>query len=244
VHAEVQIQNTAIHHRLRLSLDLTRGQGAPVISGSHFSEMQRPWQNGSALYTTFPVLDWLYAPLADSCGLAFWGEGLYEAEARQRDGTRAVLITLLRSVDTLGPGAGLNFDVEFAKILQPYSLRFGFGFAESSARCRRMAQDGLAPVQAEGARRGLPEDLPEQLLTLDSPNIYVSSLKPAQDGSGWVVRLVNPGPRDAVARLHGPLLENVRVREVRLDETHPSREIDPAQVRVRAQSVLTLHAAR
>ncbi|MGZ4757222.1 MAG: glycosyl hydrolase-related protein [Acidimicrobiia bacterium] len=86
---------------------------------------------------------------------------------------------------------------------------------DADGRNARAGELGLRAVPA-----GDPPILPPEtaLVTIESPNIELSALKPAEDGNGIVLRVLNPTDVavPAAIRLGIPVSE---VTSVRLDET-------------------------
>jgi len=90
-----------------------------------------------------------------------------------------------------------------------------------------------------------PPDTP--LLSLETEAVELSALKPAEDGDGLILRLLNTGPRSTRARVRfAPVLAK-RIRAItgaRLDESPASVDMDWSapllQVDVRAAGLVSL----
>jgi mannosylglycerate hydrolase len=150
-------------------------------------------------------------------GLVVSAPGLPEAEVRP-DGT--LLVTLVRSVGWLA-----RFDVRTRPLPAGPEMPAVGAQTQGTVVARvRLAAD---PGAVEDAERGLravlggPEPLLEAgrpLLSLEPPELVLSACKPAEDGDGLVVRVLNPTDAE-----HGATLTfgfGVREAEaVRLDES-------------------------
>ena len=156
---------------------------------------------------TFPHQGWIEAN-----GLVVVAPGLPEAEVTS-DGTIAV--TLLRAVGWLSHlelgrrpiPAGPTLITPDAQcpggIVADLSIRLmADGDTDPGAVAALAAADelGLRAVGAgEGNTAPLPPDLP--LVRLTPESLVCSAMKPAEDGDGFVIRLLNAGDEAAEARL-------------------------------------------
>ncbi|MGZ4802681.1 MAG: glycoside hydrolase family 38 N-terminal domain-containing protein [Acidimicrobiia bacterium] len=222
VDLHVEVTNPARDHRLRLRFPT----GAPISSfraATTFDTARRVtdpvdatgWEHPAP--RTFPHQGWIAAN-----GLRVGAPGLPEAEVTP-DGVIAV--TLLRAVGWLArldlvarpipagpgleaPGAQCPDGVVAELTLAPSD-------DDADGRNARAGELGLRAVPA-----GDPPILPPEtaLVTIESPNIELSALKPAEDGNGIVLRVLNPTDVavPAAIRLGIPVSE---VTSVRLDET-------------------------
>jgi alpha-mannosidase len=148
--------------------------------------MQRPWVERSSSFSFYPVTDLLHA----SCGLALAVPGLYEYEIRKAGTDGELLITLLRSVDTLGPASGTNYDTDRSLALGSHSIRYAFFHETDPIQAFHRAAAFITPIAAEGARG--EEHLPRQLLASSNPRLIVSACKPAEEGRAAIIRMWNP----------------------------------------------------
>lgn len=216
VACRLSVDNRADHHRLRVAFAApTRPD---LHAGAHFSIQPRPWRGDDVPFPVFPVLDWIHR----SDGLAIIGRGLYDGAARPLpDGGGEVLLTVLRSVDTIGPAAGMNFDVERVRCLGQHVADFALVPASSPLDAQRAANAWLTPMVGEGVNADPKEPItgvPDVLLASSDESLVVSAIKPAEDGSGVIVRLWNPGSeaRTTTLRLGVPWTDATAVR---LDES-------------------------
>jgi alpha-mannosidase len=221
VELRTQVVNDALDHRLRVHFPLNLAGERDVRAEAQFAIVRRPLDRAE------PRAAWVEPPVptahtlsAVALGpLALFTKGLPEYEA-DRDGLR---LTLLRSVGTISRPAGLA--------TRPVSA--GPDIATPDGQCRgthvleyalRLDADSLS--DAALLRAG--QDYRTEFLTGDpfepplaiEGDVVFSCLKEAEDGSGVVLRLFNPGLDPVVARLRG-----ARARRIRLDETP-----DPAAV--------------
>jgi alpha-mannosidase len=221
VELRTQVVNDALDHRLRVHFPLNLAGERDVRAEAQFAIVRRPLDRAE------PRAAWVEPPVptahtlsAVALGpLALFTKGLPEYEV-DRDGLR---LTLLRSVGTISRPAGLA--------TRPVSA--GPDIATPDGQCRgthvleyalRLDADSLS--DAALLRAG--QDYRTEFLTGDpfepplaiEGDVVFSCLKEAEDGSGVVLRLFNPGLDPVVARLRG-----ARARRIRLDETP-----DPAAV--------------
>lgn len=195
VEARVAWVNEALQHRLRVGWAF---ESRPEIrSGGHFAALDRAWTSPDERFPCRPLTDWLQ--LGDGPqALAIITRGLYEFEARTRgDGGGDLLITLIRSVDSIGPAAGCNLPVTHAKELGAHVAEFAFGPTVSVVETIHQASSWLSPLLAEGfiaaSDSGELSDLPRELLWCDDAEVVHTCLKRSADASGTIVRFFNPG---------------------------------------------------
>jgi alpha-mannosidase len=206
------VENEAEDHRLRV---LVRPDDSPdeVRSESQFAVVRRP------LAPPHPRVDWVEPPVqtAHTLGAVALGslvlltKGLPEYEASE-DGLR---LTLLRCVGTISRPPGLPTrplaagpDIRTpdgqcrGRHVLEYALRFD-GEALSNAALVRASQDYRTDFLG-----GDPFEAPLEL----GGDVVFSCLKPAEDGSGLVLRIFNPNPHPESLNLSLP------ARRIRLDE--------------------------
>jgi alpha-mannosidase len=206
------VENEAEDHRLRL-LVRSESETEEVRAEGQFAVIRRP------LSPPPPRADWVEPPVptAHTLGAVALGplilltKGIPEYEA-SRKGLR---LTLLRCVGTISRPAGLPTRPLAAgpEIATPdgqcrgrhafeYSLRFD-GDELSNAALLRASQDYRTDFL-----RGDPFEPPLEL----GGDVVFSCLKPAEDGSGLVLRVFNPN------RQPEPLSLSLPARRIRLDE--------------------------
>jgi alpha-mannosidase len=215
----VRVENRARDHRLRM-LFPSGSAASEFAAATTFDTARRcPGKPDDSAWihpapTTFPHQGWICA--GDLCVAA---PGLCEA-AVDAEGTIAV--TLLRATGWLSrpdlrtrPGeAGPTLPTPGAQCPGPLEARVWLFAGLDPARARD-AELGLWAVGA-GEEPLVPAGRP--LLEIEEPALLVSAFKPAEDGSGSVLRLLNPPDRELRGRLRlgFPVSEVVPVR---LDES-------------------------
>ena len=215
----VRVGNTARDHRLRLLFPTGR-PAAAFHAATTFDVARRQTGARDASRWVHPApATFPHQGFVCVNGLSVAAPGLPEAEVTA-EGVLAV--TLVRAVGWLArmdlatrpQPAGPIMPTPGAQCLEPIEASLAL-FAGIDARAALDAELGLRAVAA-GERPLAPPDRP--LLQVEPPGIVLSALKPAEDGSGTVVRLLNPtdGPLTARVAIGFPLSRVVRVR---LDET-------------------------
>jgi alpha-mannosidase len=238
----VAVDNPARDHRLRL-LFPTGGSTDTFLAATTFDTAVRstalPDDAGwwHAAPPTFPQQGWVAAN-----GLVVGAPGLPEAEVTP-DGV--IAITLLRSVGWLShleltrrpipagpameaPGAqcaeGIAADLTL-RLVDPFDP-MGAGRIAATAVADelglRAVPAGPHPLVAEGA----------QMLRVEPDTLVLSTLKPAEDGDGVVLRLLNPTSRPVEATVEFDLPVGDAV-SVRLDETEDGQRVDLEDARLR-----------
>lgn len=222
----VRVDNTARDHRLRLSFPT----GRPVTAfhaATTFDVAERStarpddtgWVHPAP--ATFAHQGWVSAN-----GLTVVAPGLPEAEVTA-DGR--IAITLLRAVGWLARfdlrsrpiPAGPPMEVPGAQMLGRLEARLSLlaGCDPATARDAELGLRGViggpAPLLAEGAA----------LLELGRGPLVLSAVKPAEDGDGFVVRVLNPtdAPATACLRVGLPISAAVAVR---LDEETAEHRVE------------------
>lgn len=225
VDLRVELDDPARDHRLRLlfptgtpttafraatTLDVaTRNTGTPPAHG---------WQHPPT--PTFPHQGWVEVD-----GLSVLAPGLPEAEVTT-DGT--VAITLLRSVGFLTRldlrsrpiPAGPTLETPEAQCLDGIVAEISLRLDADPATL--LADEiGLRAVPAGDAALVAPET---SLLRIEPREVVLSALKPADDGDGIVLRVLNPGDQaeEVVVTLGFPV---AGAASVRLDETADGRPV-------------------
>ncbi len=215
----VRFDNGVRDHRLRILFPT----GAPVVkfrAATTFDTARRTteppddhgWQHRAP--TTFPQQGWVSAH-----GLTVAAPGLTEAEVTP-SGTIAV--TLLRAVGNLARmdlrsrpvPAGPGLATPRAQCPGPLTAQFSLFAGETDPAVVRSTELGLRAVPT-GEHPLVPPGTP--LFGLDGP-VVLSALKPAEDGNGYIVRILNPAdtPSRATLRFGLPVTD---VSDANLDET-------------------------
>jgi len=221
----VRVDNPADDHRLRLLFPT----GRPVASfhaATTFDVAARTtsrsddarWVHRAP--ATFPHQGWVSAN-----GLTVVAPGLPEAEVTD-EGT--IAITLLRAVGWLA-----RFDLRSRPVPAGPVMPIPGAQLRGPLEARLALLAGVDPIAARDAELGFwallggPAPLlpaGEALLALEPSGLVLSSLKPAENGDGIVVRLLNPTgvPLTAILRPGFPVRA---VRAVRLDEEPASDSV-------------------
>ncbi len=222
VDVDLALWNEARDHRLRLLFPTGRGvarceaattfdvvaRGGPLPDDTDWVQRAVP---------TFPQQGFVHAN-----GLTVAAFGLPEVELLESAEGSAIAITLLRAVGNLsrhdlrtrtGP-AGPGSETPGAQCPGELRARFAL-FAGLDPGAARDAELPLRAVPA-GAEPLLPPGVP--LVSLEPRTLVLSALKPAAQGTGLVVRVLNPGDEATEARL-GLGFPFARAEAVRLDET-------------------------
>jgi mannosylglycerate hydrolase len=217
VDVAVLLDNQARDHRLRLRFP----SGAPVdvfTAATTFDAARRstaPIDGSNWIHPpvrTFPHQGWMAAN-----GLVVGAPGLPEGEVSP-DGT--VLITLVRSVAWLS-----RFDVHTRPLPAGPEMPVTGGQVQGTVGARVvLAADPAVVSDVELGLRGVlggPAPLLEacrSLLSLEPATLVLSACKPAEDGDGLVVRVLNPSDEPLEARLAFGF-DVADVALVRLDES-------------------------
>ena len=157
-----------------------------------------------------------------------------------REETRDVLeLTLLRCVGWLSRcdlrnragNGGWSLQTTDAQMLGSHSFDYALSLRESAAPWKLNKEavtytQGLFALQTS-RQDTVPPFTARTFLTIDQPSVFVSAFKGAEDGRGWVLRLVNMvnAPVDAKLTYQGQ--EGIRIASVRLNETPwPDRDVE------------------
>jgi alpha-mannosidase/mannosylglycerate hydrolase len=177
------------------------------------------YQNKGAPPRTFPHQGWVSAN-----GLTVGAPGLPEAEVTE-DGT--IAITLARAVGWIA-----RYDLRTRPIPAGPAMEIPGAQGPSTLEADLTLLAGSEPVAAWDAELGFRGAIagPEpgladgrSLLALEPASLVLSAVKPADDGAGVVVRVLNPTDAPAVAWLRAGFPVDA-ARAVRLDEA-PIEEI-------------------
>ncbi len=216
IDVRMEFDNQAKQHRLRLAFP-TRA-GMRVRAGGHFGINSRSWTRTDELLSCRPFVDWLYL----ENGLGIFAKGLYEYECRALpENEGEVLVTCCRSVDTIGPAAGMNYDVDHALALGRHRVAFALQACENVLDAVHDSSAFNAPVLAAG---GTP-NLPESVISCDSNELVVTALKPAESNDGFILRFWNPTDHPVTSNIEVDLQYST-VRAVNLAEDQPRQRQD------------------
>jgi hypothetical protein len=224
----VRVDNTACDHRLRLLFPTGRpvttfhaATTFDVAARSTARANDAGWVHPAP--ATFAHQGWVSAN-----GLTVLAPGLPEAEVTPEG---CIAITVLRAVGWLSRydlrsrpiPAGPPMEVRGAQMLGALEARLSLlaGGDPAAARAAELGLRGViggaVPLLADGAA----------LLALDGGPLVLSAVKPAEDGDGFVVRVLNPTDAAATARLRVGLLIGTAYA-VRLDEQRVEQPVEIA----------------
>jgi mannosylglycerate hydrolase len=243
VDLEVEVDNTAQDHRLRLAFP-TGGTAEGATAATTFDVAPRSPRSEPAAHwfqpppCTFPHQGWVH-----NHGLTVVAPGLPEAEVTH-DGI--IFITVVRAVGWLSrldlksrpEPAGPGLRTPEAQCVGLTHARLALTFGPHPQVEAWDGELGLRAVPA-GPDPALPPG--RSLLTVDGPGVVLSALKPAEDGNGLVARLLNPTGTSVETRLQWNELGR-NVTEVRLDE-EPVEPTDPPSLQTDTnETILTIPA--
>jgi len=217
VDVHLKVHNEATDHRVRMlfptevatenframtTLDIATRSTAPR-DGSQWLHVAP---------ATFPAQGWIEAN-----GLTVVAPGLNEGEVTE-DGD--IKVTLLRSVGWLSrmdlktrpSHAGPALPTPGAQCVRDFET--DISLLHGDARAARDAELGLLAVAAGATPLASPD---ETLVEVEPPDVLLTALKPAEDGQGFVLRVLNPTDeaREAVVRFGFDIAAALAVR---LDE--------------------------
>jgi hypothetical protein len=228
VDLHVRVESVAADHRLRLRFPT----GRPAVearAATTFGVATRPTASPDGAGwvhpppRTFPHQGWVSAN-----GLTVVAPGLPEAEVTV-DGT--IAITLVRAVGWIA-----RYDLRTRPIPAGPAMEIPAGQGPSTLEADLALLAGPDPVAAWDAELGLRAAIAgaeprladgRTLLALEPPSLVLSALKPAEDGDGIVVRVLNPDDAPAVAILragvpigaaHAVRLDEAPIAELAVDE--------------------------
>ena len=196
-HVHTLVNNRAINHRLRVGFKFNAHPR--VRAGGHFAVMERAWTQAGDKYPSRPLLDFLH--IGEDSGLALLTRGLYEYQTLCDGSVGQVLLTLFRSVKTIGTAAGCNILSNTPKAWANKPLSSRLRRAPRCAKRRTRPSAYTVPVTAEGCvNAGQDLDLPRVLLEAKGDPV-VTCFKRAADGKGLIVRACNHGGEPAMLSL-------------------------------------------
>ncbi len=189
----VEFDNQARDHCLRMRFRRPADTDESVAGGP-FSVDYRPVRDAHLPWQDEPMHGWV--DMSDrSGGLAVITRGLPAYEARKIDDHTELLITLLRCTGQLGEPAGANHPVPGAQCIGRHSFELMLAPHTGDWRAANLptlAATVLAPYSAEGGPVQTGR-LPGVFRGMQLPDMVVpTAWKPAESGSGEVIRLWNP----------------------------------------------------
>ncbi|MGN9811587.1 hypothetical protein ACTMSW_19800 [Micromonospora sp. BQ11] len=233
---QVEFDNAADDHRIQAHFP-TDVPARTWRADTHFSTLERPLKDPLGPLPTergyeadagvAPVRSMSVLP-----GLAVLAPGLPEVQGIRGE-RPSLAVTILRAVGWLSrpdlrtrtAGAGPQLRTPEAQCRRTVSASVGVRLDTDEAALAGAAARRRAPLRGYQLRPGQPTPAPVTGLRVDGA--LVSAYKPAEDGDGAVLRLVNPTSTETVVRLggvQGPL------RECTLSEDPTGDTLDPTSI--------------
>jgi hypothetical protein len=221
VDAVVRLENTASDHRLRLLFPVGRGAARCAAATTFDVVERRPLRPDDAGWVQRAVPTFVSQGFVHANGLSVVAPGLTEAELVATEEGSALALTLLRAVGHLSrhdlrsrPGfAGPGTDTPGAQCPGVVEARLALFHGLDPAAAR----DAELPLVAVPCGAAPLVEAGRALISLAPRSLLLSALKPAEEGAGLVVRVLNPTDAacDAELRLGVPF---EHAEAVRLDE--------------------------
>ena len=262
---ETEIDNTAKDHRLRVTFpsDVNADRG---YAGQPFDVVTRPVQPehvnvlNDGEYEPFVG----YHPMNDFCGItdgtrgmAVAGDGIMEYEILPMRNT--VCLTLIRATDRLHMGvlgSGSKFKIPAAQLPGRQSYRYAFiphsGGYESAMPAIEAFRHPLFTVQKDFyEEESMPDYTAKETILPGVSGLFelagggvLTCCKPAENGSGFIVRFYNPSDKPIDATLTAADIFTLDTAvQCRMDETdlQPLAVLDNAVcVKAVAKKIVTL----
>jgi alpha-mannosidase len=231
----IELENAAGDHRLRLRVPAGQA-GSGAVAGGPFGPVRRAARAGNTRQypretpvATAPAHRFV-ASAGSGGGLAILAPGFFEYE---HDPAGDLVVTLLRCVGQLSredlatrPGhAGWPTATPGAQCIGRERLQFALApvtaeDVELGAPLAGLWEDAFLPPRATWLRQATELDLPTTDVRLEGEGLVFSSLKPAADGDGIVLRCYNATGSGVAGRveLGTPVAAAARVRG---DEREP-----------------------
>jgi hypothetical protein len=216
VRGRLELDNQAHDHRLRMRVPIGV-QGEQLLAGAQFGANRRG-ATGPAVVastmeapvTTFPVHRHASAATAGR-GLAFLAPGFFEAEWQDGD----LVVTLLRATGELSrsdlatrPGhAAWPVPTPLAQCRGQTRIAFALAPVDAAQLASGDAvpalwEDAFVPIQAWWLRDATDLQVPGDFIEIEGEGLVLSAVKPAEDGAGAVVRVVNLRAAGVQGHLH------------------------------------------
>ncbi|MBP3961780.1 alpha-mannosidase [Paenibacillus lignilyticus] len=239
----LEIDNTCKDHMLRVVFDTGLHTGT-VSAYDHFQVVDRRVREGGGEWRDEPFQEFI--DVSDGReGLCLSTKGLpaYEAVRGSGDRGTSVQLTLVRSAGSIGQAAGANYPAPGGQCQGPHRFEYALIPHEGDWRqgqCLGKASDFRAPLLAEASLQH-DGNWPSQgsLMSIQSTadsDPFMSCLKQAEDGDGWIARLWNPGP-SGYLQVDGELLAGeLDVCSAFLDERLKEKADDAAAAGIAMQA--------
>lgn len=197
IHFRTTFTNNADDHRLRVHIRMGI-KSDTLYTDSAFAITPRSLRDGANGVQPMRRLAALYD---DKRGLALLTRGLMEFEPIVEHNETTLALTLLRAVGWLdkaqgisAAGAQMQGELTTEFMLLPQEKGY------NAAHLLQQAQAYQAPLRAYQYDEK-PQNAKQSFLSMDTDRLVMTALKPPQDGTGWIVRLLNPNAGDVGAHL-------------------------------------------
>jgi alpha-mannosidase len=227
VRCKLQVDNSAVDHRLRICLPLGL-DGVPLMTGAQFGATERDQHDveGSPLeaaVTTVPAHRFA-AAIRGTRGLAFMAPGFFEAEWLDGD----LHVTLLRSVgqlsrndlDTRSGHAAWPTATPLAQCPGHSTIAFALAPIDGVSSVPGHWEDAFVPLQPVWLRDATDLTPTARSIEVEGEGLVLSTIKPAEEGAALVIRCYNTTGRT----VHGTLrfaVPPARLMRARADEREP-----------------------
>jgi hypothetical protein len=218
VGVDVVADNHARDHRLRILFPTGAAEARTARSDSAFAAVERPARREvpaeirrEAPVSAAPLLSFVDAG-DDHGGVTAYADGLCEYEVVERGGGWWLALTLLRCVGDLSRedlatrrgGAGPSIPTPGAQCPGRHSFRLAIAprsAPPAAAALFASARAFLSPPRAVAAT-GSPDAAaaPPPALVVEAPGLVLSACTRAEDREALVLRVFNPGAREAQGR--------------------------------------------
>jgi mannosylglycerate hydrolase len=232
IHFHTTFNNSALDHRLRAHIR-TGIDAEMVYTDAAFGVVRRPIPDkeragSQPMHSVAAIYNRLH-------GVGLFTRGLPEFEPIREDQQITLGLTLVRAVGWLNKGAGIEaLGAQAQRDCSAEFMLMPLDGLRNHARMLRFSQEYRAPLKAVQYAEQPP--IPQQsFLSIDDDRIVVTTLKPAHQGEGIIVRLLNPSVGDIGANIR-TAKRLQRATRVNLAESHQDDYVlENGQVNVRLE---------
>jgi mannosylglycerate hydrolase len=240
VYFRTSFTNTAEDHRLRAHI--RTGIDASVIyTDSAFGLVKRSTPDGKP--TGEQPMQSMTTIFDNHRGMGLFTRGLNAFEPIKEDKQITLALTLLRSVGWLDKAR--NISVAGAQMVGDYNMEFmlmPLSAEREPAAQLQAAMAYRAPLKAFQYQEK-PAQMQASYLSFDSDKVVMTALKPPQEGSGMVVRLLNPSKAELGVQLQpeGNLTKAQRLNLAETQATSLAIEKNQLNLSIEPYQLVTLH---
>jgi len=234
------LTNNAEDHRLRAHIR-TGFKAQHIYTDSAFAIAE---QNTAQHHYTGPwPMHSLCSAHDSNRGIALFTRGLQEVESIEQNEQTTLALTVLRAVGWLNKpqkipakGAQLPGQCTAEFMLLPVDPR------PDLARLMQISQSYQTPLRAY-QYASAPQSAQRSYLHLESDRAVMTALKPRQEGSGWIVRLLNPtkDATEAKVQVYGKLRRVTQVNMAEQMQSELEAENNQLSAALKPHQTLTLH---